>query len=658
MPKKPSKSVNWWPTELSAARPPEDITISQWAAQNRVLGRHAAIKGPYSLDMVPFLVPVMDACNNPDIDEVVCVKSAQIGGTDGLLCNVVGYYCDQDPSSIMIILADQETAEYVGREKIEPMFLDSPALLPLYDPKTFNQAQISTRNGGYVSIGWASSVSKLGSKPIRVVICDEIDKPGYYAASKEASALSLCRERTNTFPSGFKKHIFFSTPTLEDGNVTVELNSCEVIFDWHIPCPSCGWFQPLRWAPDPLYTFGFADGMYRGEDGQLHKFGGVVWEGGREATREQIIETARYQCGECGHRFGDVEKNEAVRRGKMLPREEISGSPRKIGFHVNRLYSLFDGGKLSSIVQSWVDANRYIGEQKQRQIQGFVNSTLAEPWKQVIVKAEATKILQARCDLPPMTVPDEAVALTCGIDVQKSGFWFVVRAWSRDYVGWLIHYGFLPAWEDVEGLLFSSSYPKSSGGEMRIWRAALDTGGGAKGEGDMSMTEETYWWIIKNSRRGVNVWGTKGSSRPIPGRFKAGEDLLSSPSGKRLPPQFRIILIDTDQMKDTFHNGIEQATHGDEAVRGEATLYLHSDTGDDYAAQILAEEKRIDQKTRIAEWVRVKKDNHLLDAEVLAISLAHPQWIGGGVNIVAPRRMQQAAERANGYRVVSRGVEI
>lgn len=653
------KLANWFPEELEAARPPDEITVSQWAERNRVLSRHTAIKGPYSLEMVPFLAPIMDACNNPDVDEVVCVKSAQIGGTDGLLCNTIGYYCDQEPSSILIVLADQETAQYVGAEKIEPMFMDSPSLLRLYDPKTFNANEIKTMNGGYISIGWASSVSKLGSKPIRIVICDEIDKPGYYAASKEASALSLCRERTNTFPEGFKKHIFFSTPTVEEGNVTAELLSCDVIFDWHVPCPSCGQFQPLRWSADPLYAYGFTEGQYRGDDGELHKFGGVVWEGGSEATHDDILATARYRCGECGYLMDDIEKNEAVRRGKMVPRGEISGRERKIGFHVNRVYSLFDGGKITRIVQAWVSAQKYVGPEKQRQIQGFLNSTLAEPWKQVIVKAESSKILQARCNLPPMIIPDEAVALTCAIDNQKAGFWFVVRAWARDFTGWMIHYGFLPTWDDVDSLIFRNSYSTADGQRsLRIWRAAIDTGGGAKDEGEMSMTEETYWWLLKNANRGVRLWGTKGSSHSLSGGyFRPGEEILKTPSGKRLPPQFRIILIDTDAMKDAYHYGITQAIEG-----GPHALYLHSETGNDYAAQIMAEEKRIDQKSHAEEWVRVKRDNHLLDAEVLAVALAHPQWVGGGVNLVQRQQQnapnQQQGVTKQGLKVLSRGVEL
>ena len=146
------------------------------------------------------------------------------------------------------------------------------------------------------------------------------------------------------------------------------------------------------------------------------------------------------------------------------------------------------------------------------------------------------------------------------------------------------------------------------------------------------MTEETYWWIVRNVGRGVALWGTKGSSHPIPGKFRPGEELLKTPTGKRLPHWFRIILVDTSQMKDLYHYGIEQA-----AIGGANAIYLHKETAKDYALQILAEEKRRD-KDGVLEWKQVRKDNHLLDAEVLALSVAQPQWIGGGVNLVAGRK--------------------
>ncbi len=614
--------------EQLAFRPPEEIAVSEWAAKRRVLARHAAIKGPYSLAFVPFFVPIMDACASWDINEVVVQKPAQIGGTDAFV-NVIGYYFDQEPSSIMMVLADEETANYVCSEKITAMFLDSPYLREAYfDPNTFTKTEIKAPNGAYLSIGWASSVSKMGTKPMRVVIFDEVNKPGYSITTKEASPLSLGRERTNTYPAGYKKHILLSTPTDEQGNITVELDSCDVIYDWHVPCPACRDMQPLRWSADPLYTWGFEKGMYRAEDGAMRPFGGVVWQDGRNATKEQILKTARYKCGSCGSLWSDSEKNEAVRNGKMVPRTQPKGTEKKIGFHINRLYSLFDGGRITKIVEDWVGIHKLTGLTKRGAIQGFINSTLAEPFRQIVIETSEKKILQARCDLPPQTVPETAVALTCGIDRQKYGFYFVVRAFDQEYTSWLIHYGFLPTWADVEALLFETRYPvRGTGARLPIWRAAIDTGGSDL-DADTSMTEDTYWWLINSIGRGVSIWGTKGSSHAIPGRFKAGAQLRKTPSGKPLPHWFHIILIDTATMKDAYHYAIDQAIAGEQRA-----AYLHAETREDYARQIMAEEKRRTPKGTI-EWVRTKPDNHYFDAEVLAMSVAHPDWMGGGVNLI------------------------
>jgi phage terminase large subunit GpA-like protein len=450
---------------------------------------------------------------------------------------------------------------------------------------------------------------------------DEINKAGYQRATDEADPISLAEERTDTFAN--RLILLLSTPTTETGRITRELNSCDVIYDWHVPCPHCGQMQPLRWSLK--YASGCEDGQYRAEDGTWHQIGGVLWDGGREATREQI-DAAAYQCGECGCLWSTVEKNQAVQQGRMVPRAEVPEGARKIGFDVNRLYSLFPGGRLENLVSKWLAA---VNSGDMKQIQGFVNSSLAEPWKQVTVEASESAILKAKVDLPPQTVPDEAVVLTCGIDNQRYGFWHVVRAWARDFTNWLIDYGFLAAWDDVENLLFETAYPRQNGGTLPIWRAGIDTGGGQFEEG-MSMTEEVYWWVRQNGvGRGARVWATKGASSPLVGKIKAGKPLDKTPGGKPIPGGLQIISLDTDKLKDTYHYRLSQAIKGDGEPQ---SAYLHAETGEDYARQIRAEEKQIDRKG-IESWVHVRGENHLFDCEVIAHALVDPEWPGGGLNL-------------------------
>jgi len=163
---------------------------------------------------------------------------------------------------------------------------------------------------------------------------------------------------------------------------------------------------------------------------------------------------------------------------------------------------------------------------------------------------------------------------------------------------------------------------------MKIWRAAVDTGGGAKYE-DMSMVEETYWWLRQNSiGKGCRVWGTKGSSHPLPGKIKVGTPLDKTPSGKALPGGLQIIQLDTNSLKDAFHYRLKQATEN-----GIRPAYLHSEVEESYFRQITAEELQINDKGMLA-WTPIRPDNHYLDCECGCLVLAEPEWIGGGVELI------------------------
>lgn len=629
------------PQELLASRLPESLTISEWAEKYRVLVPPAEEQGPLRLTRTPYLRPILDLAASRDIEQIVFCKPAQIAGTEAMI-SIIGYYSHQEPCPIMLVMADQDTAEYMSRERIQKMYRSSPDLQPLVVEETFNRGEIILANGAYIALGWASSIARLASRPIRLVIFDEIDKPGYMLTTDESSPISLGIQRTETF---FNRMILMlSTPTTETGNIMkslvgyqrsdgTEAPGCDVIYDFHVPCPLCGVYQPLRWSPE--FSYGFVDHQYLDRDGRTRSIGRVVWEGGRKATAEQI-ESSGYQCGSCDAVWDTNAKNEAVLLGEMVARRDPEGPVRKVGFHINRLYSLLGrSGDIPKLVRDWLACF-----QDPRERQAFVNSALAEPWVQKIQASTEGQILKACCDLPPQTVPADAVALTCGIDCQKYGFWFVVRAWARDYTSWLIHYGHLATFEDVEQLLFGTAYPSEEGKEHRIWRAALDSGGGDTDEG-LTMTEQVYFWVRDHAMgRSCRVWATKGASNPIAGAVaRYGETRDKTPSGKPLRGGLQLVLLDTSQLKDTLFTRIENAATGGLFQ----PAYLHSGTGPDYAQQITAEEKRRDKRGKI-EWVKVRRENHLLDAEVIAAALADPTWPGGGINLFRPSTPTNTAQ--------------
>jgi phage terminase large subunit GpA-like protein len=272
----------------------------------------------------------------------------------------------------------------------------------------------------------------------------------------------------------------------------------------------------------------------------------------------------------------------------------------------------------------------------------FQNQHAALPYVQVVHAPVETEYRGAVCELPPQMVPAEAVALTCGIDRQKIGSYFLVRAWARDYTSWLIHYGKLAAWEDIERLLFETTYPVAgSGRQMAIARAAMDTGGSKFGE--HSMYEEAVFWIRKNGiGRGARVWGVQGASWPQPNKIKMSKPIDKTPSGKPIPGGLQILTLDTEKFKDAFFYRLSQAVE-----KAELAAYLHADTDDAYFAHITAEEKRENDKG-ILSWVQKgSRRNDWLDCEVYAAAAADPEWPEGGVHLIS-RGRKRGREDAEG----------
>ena len=608
----------WTARELSAAKPPDDILISEWFEQNISLDPTSEIKGLFSFEYVPPLKAIVDACKNINVEIIVFCKPAQYGGTT-IIVGIGLYFVEQEGASVMFTLADKDTAQYVATSRYKYAIDNNDNIKKLLS--SYKKDELYFYNGGYTVFSWAASVSRLGTRSTRINISDEIDKPGYKRISSEASALSLQGERGITFSEALR--VLTSTPTDDKGNITVELNSCEVIFDWHVPCPYCKTKQPLRWSKD--HTYGFKDGLYRGDDNKTYPLGQVVWKGGHEASIGQIKKTARYKCGSCEKEWTNIQKNTAVQKGKMVGRTKPKGDESKIGFHINRIYSVLKAGDLHRLVKNWLEVYDDFGER-----QGFINSTLAEPWVQVVIKKSAKEILSARCSLAPQIVPEEAVALTLYIDNQKYEKWYVIRAWARDSVSWLIDYGHVDNFKELEDMIMDMTFPvKNSDKRFGFWRIAIDTGGGKKYQ-DASMTEEVYLWIMEMEDKGVQVFGTKGASRPITeGILKKGTPLIKTPSGKPIPSGLSIVSLDTNKLKDRFHARLYNAIKDQPRA-----AYLHNKTGQDYADQIKSEHK-ITDKYGVTSWVvQGAAPNHLLDCEAGSMALADPLWPGMGVNLL------------------------
>jgi hypothetical protein len=346
----------------------------------------------------------------------------------------------------------------------------------------------------------------------------------------------------------------------------------DVTYRYHAKCPFCHNFQ-------------------------IMEFENIHWGDSREPKAIQRKKLAFYSCTHCGMDWNDAYRDDADKDGKWFSENDME-RPSSIAFHLPSWYSPFIS--LSDVAAAFLK-----GLHDPKKMQAFVTQHKAEPWKEVVEQKDETQILSHKTDLQVGIVPEWAVALTAGIDMQKHGFWFVVRAWDKDLRSHLVQYGSLSNWSDVEALVFGTQYKiEKSDKSMGIWRAALDTGGGLTDDDDWSRTEEAYQWLRDHSQG--RIFGIKGSSRQQIQRVRKSIIDRFPNKNKKIPGGLELRMIDTSQFKGIIHWRLTRK-------EGETQRFtLHSDTGIDYAKQILAEELRKGRHGK-KEWKQIRKDNHLLD---------------------------------------------
>lgn len=297
-----------WITEaLQTLRPPGRMTVSEWADARRVLdAKTSSMPGRWSTDQTPYLREIMDAFNDPEIEEISLMKSTQIGGTEAML-NMLGYVIDQDPSASMIVYPTKELGEFSSKNRIQTMVDLCPELREKYDAGSkLLELQFSEM---YLVISGANSPATLASYPIRYLFMDEVDKYPENAG-KEADPRALARERTNSYRDN-RKIISVSTPTYEDGNIYKDWLAADEQNEYWVTCPECG----AQWS---------------WEFKQL-KFD--------NSSPEMAQQTAMYCCKECGAMLSDAQHNRMNQQG-FWKKVKSSGRQR-VAFRMNVFASPF-----------------------------------------------------------------------------------------------------------------------------------------------------------------------------------------------------------------------------------------------------------------------------------------------------------------------------
>lgn len=454
-------------------KPPPDMTLSEWADKYRRLSAESSVEpGRWKTSKAPYQREIMDAITDLTVPKVVVMSAAQLGKTDGFILNPIGYYMHYDPAPIMVMQPTIQMGESFSKDRLSPMIRDTPVLRERVHDKSRNSGNTILQKvfpGGHVTIVGANSPSSLASRPIRVLLADEIDR--YPAtAGNEGDPLLLAAKRLATFWN--RKEVDVSTPTIKGLSrieVEYEHSTKEV---WNVPCPACGELQPLEWAS-------------------------VIFD------KENPVEIL-YACAACGVVSSEVEWKERFCEGKF-----IAQHPERAvrGFHLNALASQFVEWK--DIVEKFLKANDEKKKGNIELLKVWTNTEMGQTWEEEGEQLEGNDLLERR-ELYGCEVPNGVLCLTAGIDTQDNRFEIEVVGWGVGKESWGVQYSVIfgdlkqpEIWAELDEFLLQT-FTRKDGAKMKIVAACMDSGG--------HFANQVYKFCKQRTTR--RVFAIRGASKP------------------------------------------------------------------------------------------------------------------------------------------------
>jgi phage terminase large subunit GpA-like protein len=539
------------------------LSVSEWSDRYRVLSSGSSAT-PGRWRSLAYQRAIMDAVLDPRVTRVVAMLPSQVGKTEMQL-NVMGYFIDGEPCPILMVQPTLEMAQTISKDRLGPMLQDTPKLrgkFPQSRRRESDQTLLhKTFPGGHLTLVGANSPAGLASRPIRVLLPDEVDRYPP-SAGKEGDVVALAEKRTTTF--GDRRVVFMtSTPTIEGLSRIAQEYEQSDQRRYLVPCIHCG--EAFEWTWETM-----------------------KWEHDKP-------ETAAILCASCGALTHETDKLRAVEAGTWVakhPERTIAG------FTCTALISPLVAWK--DLVREWYEST---GNNERRRV--FINTVLAQTWREDSDGLNESALL-ARRETYAAEVPDGVGLLVASVDTQGDRLEVAVWGYGRGEESWLVYFeqlwgdpGQRTVWDRLT-LILDRAFTDRQDRRHQLAAATVDSGG--------HHTQQVYDFCKR--RRGARV-----PTFAIKGIAGAGKPLVGRPS-KANKQRVNLYTVGVDTAKDLLFARLKQQTPG--------PGYVHLPTWADQEliAQFTAERVvvRYLKGRPIREYIKVRHRNEALDLAVYALA--------------------------------------
>lgn len=556
--------------------PPSDLTVTEWAEQNRRLSAESAAEpGPWRTSRTPYLREVMNSFTDPRVKHIVMVAASQVGKSE-FLNNAIGYIIDQDPGSILFVHPTTIDAKEYSKLRIAPMVRDCPTLKKkVADPKSRDSGNTILQKsypGGILTMCGSTEAHALASKPIRYVFGDERDRWAL-SAGNEGDPWDLAMARQTTFYNA--KAVEVSTPTIKSASAIEAAYSTGTMERWKSKCPHCEEYHEIRWA----------NIRYDSEEKII---------AGKKTYK---VSNITYICPGCGCITTEAEIKRQPARWEAENPDAYSQGTRS--FWLNAFVSQW--ATWESIILKYLNA---IGSTKKMQV--VYNTCFGELWEDRGDLEDEDSLMARREDYgvreddTPIELPDGVLVLTCGVDTQDDRLEYEVVGHGHFGETWGIKKGIImgrpddsETWKMLDDAL-DHIYRFENGTGLRISMTFVDEGG--------HFTQDVRMQC--RNRVGKKVFCIKGMAGP--------DKPFTSPPKKQKIVVNQISVGTCWQYQLGVDSG-KQIIMDNLSVQTPGSKYCHFPKRDDYGAGYFAgllSEHKVYRPERKQPWVWEKIPGH------------------------------------------------
>ena len=468
----------------------EKPLISDWNEANISLLAGYKDNGPITLK--PWQIePVNSAMN---YQETIFQGPTQTGKS--FMADLAMYYaiCVLGMSG-MVVYNNQDIVRKVFRRRLKPMVEKNSIFREVWSGAA-NDLKVSEMlfRNCFWAVASAQNRDDIASFPAGFVVWSELSK---LPDTLNFDVYNEIIGRQGAYSEEVKRRLLESTPNkVGDPMYKLVYRPGTVILQPHVPCPECGEYQVLVDAQIKLHKSGHDDPD-------------------RDTARIQTEkeEAVYYQCSECKNEINEIDRpkmmekvvwaapeiTERVSKRYVFKQEaERVHTDGTIEYHRERMVRpCYNWNRLvDPNYYFWLCLSRFFDSQRSTEAHHvYLNNDMARYHYQRggSTTAKHLKIRAGQSDYyatDGSKVPSEVIAVTCGIDTQDDGFWYLIMGWGPALEAWVLPWGFLEcsktdnddlnhdaAFNLISNALYAKPLIDNNDEEIPIHRCFIDRGG-------------------------------------------------------------------------------------------------------------------------------------------------------------------------------------